>query len=121
MLGSLYHPIAKLLKHPFMSLAMFCCLNGWNSSLYLVKGKTIIESILQIRVLRGKGFWYPDPVMPRYTLPRPGPDRKIFNFMARPQTNQIIFGLDRTGAKQFIINLKLTSVRLELIREYALQ
>ena len=50
------------------------------------------------RVLRGKIFWHPDPEMPRYLLPRPGPDWKIVNPMAStPDRPDNIFpGLDRT-------------------------
>ena len=46
----------------------------------------------------GQGFWHPDPVTPRYRLPRPGPDRKIVNFVApTPDRRDYIFpGPDRT-------------------------
>ena len=46
----------------------------------------------------GQRFWNPDPVLPRYLLPRPGPDRKIVNFMApTPDRPDYIFpGPDRT-------------------------
>ena len=44
----------------------------------------------------GQGFWHPDPVIPRYLLPRPGPDQKIVNFMD-PNPGSTRLHLPRTG------------------------
>ena len=54
-------------------------------------------------------FWHPDPLMPCYVLPRPGPDQKMVYFMA-PTPDYIFPGLDRT--ETICINPKLTSFRL---------
>ena len=59
--------------------------------IYIIQNILITHSILLLNVLlpkfllilrAGQGFWHPDPIMPHYFLPQPGPDQKIVNFMA---------------------------------------